>query len=181
MRRNDATGPGLRVLAGLALLVLFAPAVPAHAQLPQPYFPTVEQRSGLLGRFVPIEPNLPPDKFRDTFYDTRWTDHFDVSPNHPNWFRSGGLYGRRWPGFCTQSFYPYFFGSPGQPTGGPDGCKPGPRWLKYPQTFVHPFRPVCYYYDEGSYVPIYDLDPVAPGPGRVPNWFPFYLKDPHGG
>ena len=148
--------------------------------MPQPFYPTVEQRSGLLGRYVPIQPNLPRDPYRDSFYDTRWTDHPDFNPNHPNWFRSGGLYGRRWPGYCTASFTPYFFGSPGQSTVGPD-CKPWPRYVKGLQTLVQPFRPVCYYYEQGTYVPIYDLDPLAPGPGRVPNWFPFYLKDPHGG
>jgi len=180
MRRKSATGLGPRALTGLALLVLFAPVVPAQAQVPQPFYPTVEQRSGLVGRYIPIQPNLPRDPYRDSFYDTRWTDHPDFNPNHPNWFRSGGLYGRRWPGYCTASFSPYFFGSPGQSTVGPD-CKPWPRSLKGLQTLVHPFRPVCYYYEQGSYVPIYDLDPLAPGPGRVPNWFPFYLKDPHGG
>jgi hypothetical protein len=180
MRRFLPAGPEPRVLTGLALLALFATASPARAQVPQPFLPAVEQRSGLIGRFIPIQPWLPHDKFRDTFYDTRWTDFQDVSPNHPNYFRNGGLYGRRWPGYCTTSFYPYFFGSPGQSTDGP-GCKPWHRLLKMPQTLVHPFRPVCYYYDQGSYVPIYDLDPAAPGPGRIPNWFPFYLRDPHGG
>jgi hypothetical protein len=180
MRRKSTTVRGRRGLTGLALLVLFAPGVPARAQVPQPFYPTVEQRSGLIGRYIPIQPNLPRDPYRDSFYDTRFTDHADFNPNHPNWFRSGGLYGRRWPGYCTASFSPYFFGSPGQSTVGPD-CKPCPRYLKGLQTVVHPFRPVCYYYEQGSYVPIYDLDPVAPGPGRVPNWFPFYLKDPHGG
>ena len=180
MRRNCAAGPAPRALAGLSLLVLFTVAVPARAQVPQPFFPTVEQRSGLVTRFVPIEPWLPHDKYRDTFYDTRWTDHPDTHPTHPNTVCDGGLYGRRWPGYCTASFAPYFFGSPGQSTVGPN-CKPWPRVLKLPQTLLHPFRPVCYYYDQGTYVPIYDLDPAAPGPGRVPNIFPFYLKDPHGG
>jgi hypothetical protein len=180
MRRNSVASPGPWALLGLALLAVIAPVSPARAQVPQPFYPTVEQRSGLVGRFIPIEPHLPPDQYRDKFYDTRWTDHRDLNINHPNWFRSGGLYGRRWPSYCTASFAPYFFGSPGESTVGP-GCKPWPRYLKGPQTLVHPFRPVCYYYDQGSYVPIYDLDPLAPGPGRVPNLFPFYLKDPHGG
>jgi hypothetical protein len=155
--------------------------VPAQAQVPEPYLPNVQERSGLIGRYVRIDPWLPHDKFRDTFYDTRWSDCPDLTPNHPNIYKNGGgLYGRNWPGNCTQSFYPYFFGSPGQSTMGP-GCKPWHRLLKLPQTLLHPFRPVGYYYDQGSYVPLYDLDPIPPGPGPVPYWFPFYLKDPHGG
>ena len=31
----------------------------------------------------------------------------------------------------------------------------------------------------GSYVPIYDLDPIAPGPGPYP--YPFYFNWDHGG
>ena len=100
-----------------------------------------------------------------------------LHPNHPNWFRSGGLYGRRWPGYCTASFSPYFFGSPGQSTVGPD-CKPWPRILKGPQTLVHPFRPVCYYYDQGTYVPVYDLDPLAPGPGPRSELVPLLPEGP---
>jgi hypothetical protein len=170
----------------LLILTTAAAALPVRAQSIQPFFPTVEQRSGLLDRFVPIEPWLPPDKYRDTFYDTRWTDRPDSHPNHPNTIlqipriKDGGLYGRRWPGYCTESYSPYFFGSPGQSTMAP-GCKPWPRCLKLAQTFFQPLRPVCYYYDQGTYVPIYDLDPVVAGPGRVPNFFPFYLRDPHGG
>jgi hypothetical protein len=188
MRRSSPIGPGRRAVAGVFLLLLATSAAPARvrAQVPEPFFPTVEQRSGLLDRFVPIEPWLPHDKFRDTFYDTRWGDRPDSHPNHPNTIlavpriKDSGMYGRRWPGYCTESYNPYFFGSAGQSTMGP-GCKPWPRHLKLVQTFLAPLRPVCYYYEQGSYVPIYDLDPVVPGPGRVPSWFPFYLKDPHGG
>jgi hypothetical protein len=176
MRRIPSTRPGLLALLGPALLATFT--APARAQVPQPIIPNVVERSGLIQRFVPIEPWLPPDKRRDTFYDTRWGDRPDTK--HPNIYKDGGLFGRFWPGYCTASFYPYFYGSPGQSTIAPD-CKPWPRLLKLPQTFVHPFRPVCYYYDQGSYVPIYDLDPIAPGPGPIPYWFPFYLKNPKGG
>jgi hypothetical protein len=35
------------------------------------------------------------------------------------------------------------------------------------------------YYSYGSYVPIYDLDPIAPGPGPYP--YPFYFNWLHGG
>src|SRR5262249_13362598 len=74
-----------RAVAGLALLLLLSAALPARAQpVPQPFFPTVEQRSGLLDRWTPIDPWLPQDKYRDTFYDTRWGDRPDSHPNHPN-------------------------------------------------------------------------------------------------
>jgi hypothetical protein len=180
MRRRSDKGPGLRALAGVGFLLLAA-GLPARAQMPQPTYPTVEQRSGLLNRYIPHEPWLPRDPYRDSFYDTRWTDCPDFHPNHPNWFRSGGLYGRRWPGYNTVSYYPYFFGSPGGETTMGPGSVPWHQWLRIPQTFLHPFRPVAYYYDQGSYAPVYDLDPIAPGPGPCPSWFPFYLKDPHGG
>ena len=179
MRRKCSTGLVRRTLAGLALVVVLA-VVPARAQVPEPYFPRVEQRSGLMSRFTDIEPWLPPDPRRDTFYDTRFDDGPDSHPNHPNLIKGGGLYGRHWPGYCTQSRYPNFFGSPGQSTIGP-GCKPWHRVFRLPQAFLQPFRPIDYYYDQGSYVPIYDLDPIVPGPGPVPYWFPFYFKNPHGG
>jgi hypothetical protein len=35
------------------------------------------------------------------------------------------------------------------------------------------------YYDQGSYVPIYDLDPIVPGPGPYP--VPWYFRGPDGG
>jgi hypothetical protein len=147
---------------------------------PQPHLPAVEQRSGLIQRFVPIEPTLPPDKLRDTFYDTRWADHPDTHPNHPNKLDllQGGLYGRFWPVYNTASFYPYFFGSPGNSLG--PGSRPWPRLLRGPQSFLRPFRPIGYYYDQGSLVPIYDPDPLVPGPGANPYFFPFYPKLPLG-
>jgi hypothetical protein len=161
-------------------LLLLASANPARAQIPRPHVDDVEKRSGLMTRFVPIQPWLPPDKRRDTFFDTRFADCPDTHPNHPNTIKGGGLYGRAWPGYCTASYYPYFWGSPGQSTIGP-GCKPCHPLLRAPQALLHPFRPIDYYYDQGSHVPLYDLDPIVPGPGPVPYWFPFYLKNPHGG
>ena len=44
---------------------------------------------------------------------------------------------------------------------------------------AHPFRPVGMYYQMGSYVPIYDLDPIASGPGPYP--YPFYFNWCKGG
>ena len=49
-------------------------AAPALAQVPQPIIPDTAQRSGLISRFVPINPSLPPDPRRDLWYDTRWGD-----------------------------------------------------------------------------------------------------------
>jgi hypothetical protein len=164
---------------GLALLALGA-VVPAEAQVAEPNYPTIDERSGLLSRFVPMQPWLPHDKFRDTFYDTNWRDCPDLTPNHPNRIKDSGLYGRRWPAYNSASIFPFFYGSPGQSTIN-EGSRPWHRALKLPQTLLHPFRPICYYYDQGSYVPIYDLAPLVPGPGANPYFFPFYLKDPHGG
>jgi len=142
----------------------------ARAQLPEPTVPELEKRSGLVGRYVPIDPRLPPDRKRDQWYDTRWGD----PPNerrHPNWYFNGGLYGLPWKAECTASVYPYFFGSPGRSTITPD-CKPPNSAVRLISTFVHPFKPVGYYYDQGSYAPTYDLDPVVPGPGPWPwRWY----------
>jgi hypothetical protein len=185
MRRAlfKTTGPRRHLPAVWTLLVLVA-AVPSsvttRAQEPQPFYPSVEERSGLLNRFIPIEPWLPPDPHRDTFYDTRFANHPDTHPDHPNIYKNGGgLYGRRWPGYNTATIYPYFYGNSSNTLG--PGSKPWPRILKLPQTLLQPFRPVCYYYDQGAYVPLYDLDPLIPGPGPNPYFFPFYLKNPHGG
>ncbi len=46
--------------------------------------------------------------------------------------------------------------------------KPWPRPLRFFQGLAHPWRPVGMYYQMGSYVPIFDLDPIAPGPGPYP-------------
>src|SRR5258708_5659014 len=79
LRRNSETGPGLPAFVALALLA-GGTAVPARAEgplapgIPKPFYPSVEERSGMLSRFVPIQPWLPHDKLRDTFYDTRWDD-----------------------------------------------------------------------------------------------------------
>ena len=151
---------------------LLAGSSAAEAQVPQPEVPEMDKRSGQVNRFVRINPNLPPDPRRDNWYDTRWGD----SPNeraHPNWYHNGGLYGLRWWAKDTKSFYPYFYGSPGKGTVTPESY----RWLKplrYAQGFIKPFKPVGMYYDQGSYVPIYDLDPVVPGPGSYP--WPFFPK-----
>jgi hypothetical protein len=164
--RSVAVGT-LTLLAGLATM-----ATPARAQLPQPKIADINERSGLISRFYPIEPNLPPDPHRDAFYDTRYGD----APNYrrfPNCIKNGGLYGLRWSGRCTAAFYPYFYGSPGNQI--TEGCKP--TWFRTPRAFLH--KPVCYYYDQGALVPLYDYDPIVPGPGAYP--FPWFWRSPRGG
>jgi hypothetical protein len=97
---------------------------------------------------------------------------------HPNWYKTQGLYGLGWKANCTESIYPFFYGSPG--TGKvTESCLPWHRTLRFAQGLVHPFRPVGMYYQMGSYVPIYDLDPIAPGPGPYP--VPFYFNWNKGG
>lgn len=162
---------------GALCSILMLTAVPAFGQIPQPRVPETEKRSGLLSRFDEIEPNLPPDPRRRTWYNTRWGD----PPNrrsHINCYKNGGLYGLRWHDPATQSYYPYFFGSPGPSTVKPRDHR-APRSLRWIDNLVHPFHPVGGYYDQGTYVPIYDLDPLVPGPGPFP--FPWYYRGPRGG
>ena len=147
-------------------------AQPARAQEPQPHIPDTVKRSGLIQRFVPIEPRLPNDPRRDNWYDTRWGD----SPNlrkHPNFYTNGGLYGLPWKADHTLSIYPYFYGSPGPGTLREES-RPVRPFLRVGSALVHPFKPVGTYYDQGSYVPIYDLDPIVPGPG--PQIWPFFRR-----
>jgi hypothetical protein len=134
--------------------------------------PDLRQRSGLIQRFNSIVPHLPPDPRRDQWYDTRWGD----PPNqrfHPNFYVNGGLYGQAWKADHTASIAPYFFGAPGDNTLRPD-TKPVHNIFRLPRSLFHPFKPVGMYYDQGSYVPVYDLDPIVPGPGPWP--WPFFQK-----
>ncbi len=161
------------VMAGL-LVVLFDSA--ATAQYPPPQIPELQERSGLLMRFAGVPESLPPDPLRDNFYDTRYADYGLVK--HPNYVKTQGLYGLGWKSKCTESIYPFFYGSPG--AGKIDeSCRPWHRSLRFVQGLAHPFRPVGMYYSMGSYVPIYDLDPIAPGPGPYP--YPFYFNWHKGG
>jgi hypothetical protein len=127
-------------------------------------------------RFAATPEFLPPDPRRDNFYLTRYADKGPIT--HPNWLCSQGLYGLGWKTPCTQSVYPYWYGPPGQDTVDAS-CKPWWRPLRFFQGLAHPFRPVGMYYQMGTYVPIYDLDPIAPGPGPYP--YPFYFNWAHGG
>ena len=163
------------VRLGLGLVLLLSAAT-ARAQVPLPRVPEASRRSGLLTRFVPIVPHLPPDKDRDAFDTRQWDDHPPGS--HINSYHDGGLYGRSYKSACTACFAPVFHGSPGRGTIEP-GCAPRHRALRAVTNFVEPFRPVGHYYAGGCYVPVYDLDPLVPGPGPFP--WPHFFKRPTGG
>jgi hypothetical protein len=178
--RRELSRPAPRLSRGLAwalLLGLAAAPTIARGQVPQPEIPDLSKRSGLITRFVPIVPNLPHDKDRDDWYDTRFVDHPRLWKNQNYNIKNSGLYGLDWGGNCTATVYPFFYGTPGGSIG-PE-CRPWPRPLRFIQGLVHPFRPIGMYYDQGAYVPIYDLDPVVPGPGSYP--IPWYLPNPAGG
>jgi hypothetical protein len=126
----------------------------------------------LIQRFDKIEGALPVDPRRQSWYHTRWA----MPPNRRpfiNWYKNGGMYGLPWKPVATESVYPFFFGSPGKSTLRPEHHRVHPR-LRWIDNWVHPFRPVGHYYDQGSYVPIYDTDPLVPGPGPIP--WPWYYK-----
>ena len=182
MRRDVSRHSGRlqTVCAGtlLGVALTLTSTATALAQMPQPNIPNTNQRSGLVTRFVPNQPGLPPDKHRDTFYDTRWADHPNSQLRHPNCPANGGLYGLRLKTPCTKCVYPYFYGSPGQDTVTADCRAKQPHVLRVVEGLVHPFRPVGMYYDQGAYVPIYDLDPLVPGPG--PDLWPHFFNW-HGG
>jgi hypothetical protein len=176
--RDGSRQLGRPILTALGALVatLTLAGVPARAQVPQPIIPDTAQRSGLIGRFVPINPFLPPDPRRDLWYDTRWGDR---SHGHrPNSIKEGGMYGHPLRAHCTASVYPYFYGAPGENTIGPECCPWHPS-LRVFQSFIKPFKPVGMYYDQGSYVPIMDLDPLVSGPGPYP--IPWFYRGPGGG
>jgi hypothetical protein len=169
---------GRTVLSALAALgaALVLPGMPAFGQVPQPHISDLVERSGLVSRFTKIEPTLPPDKRRDNWYHTRWGDR--PHGHRPNSVKEGGLYGHPLRANCTASIHPYFYGSPGQSTINCD-CYPWHRSLRVIQSLVKPFKPVGMYYDQGSYVPIHDLDPLVPGPGPYP--YPWYFDCARGG
>jgi hypothetical protein len=177
--RTRAGRQRVTILAALSTagLWLALAATPARAQAPpKPFIPDITERSGLLMRFASSPTLLPPDPSRDSFYNTRYADNGRVK--HPNWVWTQGLYGLGMKTPDTQSVYPYFYGVPGQSTID-SSSRPWFRPARFFQGLAHPFRPVGSYYAMGSYVPIYDLDPIAPGPGPYP--FPFYFNWLHGG
>lgn len=166
------------VFCALGLLAAAALA-PARvlAQVPQPAVPDLYERSGLMSRIEPIQPVLPHDRDRDTFFDTRWANYPQVLP-HVNCYKHNGIYGLPWGGACVSCYRPFFQGSPGQSSLGP-GCMPTHKWSRWWDNFLHPFKPVGSYYAGGCYVPIYDLDPLVTGPGPFP--WPHFNKPPAGG
>ncbi|WP_165073467.1 hypothetical protein [Paludisphaera rhizosphaerae] len=168
-------------LAGLVVLALVAGLAQgvARAQAPPPRVPELSERSGLVMRFADIPGSLPPDKYRDNFYASRYADHGTVNQAHlrinP---KTQGLYGLGWKGADTESVYPFFYGNPGSSTVN-EYSKPWHPSLRLFQSMAHPFKPVGMYYSNGSYVPIYDVDPVVPGPGPYP--YPFFFNWNKGG
>ena len=149
----------------------------AEAQVPIPRVPNINERSGLLQRTKMVKTNLPEDPQRDNFYGARYGDYakLDDSNNPLN----GGLYGVRWPARDTASVYPFFYGAPGKSTITAESRPWRPSYLRGLQQLVHHRKPVGMYYDRGSYVPLYDLDSLAPGPG--PDYFPFFFQGSRGG
>ncbi len=174
--RDRATGPARLLVALVVACALSSISAPARAQAPKPFVPDINERSGLLMRFAAAPAYLPPDPYRDNFYNTRYADSGKVK--HPNFVLTQGLYGLGWKTPSTASIYPYFYGMPGQ-SSIDASSRPGWRPGRFLQGFTHPFRPVGMYYQMGSYVPIYDLDPLSPGPGPYPT--PFYFNWLHGG
>src|SRR5262245_15193081 len=166
----------VRVRWGLAGFLLLLTSSTASAQYPPPRIADLKERSGLLMRFADVPGILPPDPRRDNFYGTRYADRGLVK--HPDGVKDQGLYGFGWKSRCTESVYPFFYGSPGN--GKIDAsCLPWHRSARFFQGLAHPFRPVGMYYQMGSYVPIHDFDPFSPGPGPYP--YPFYYNWHKGG
>ncbi len=149
----------------------------AVAQIPIPHQPNVNERSGLLQRFKAPRTNLPQDPHRDNFYGARYGDYAKIDDsNNP---LDGGLYGVRLPARDTASVYPFFYGAPGRSTITAESKSWRPSYLRGVQQLVNQRKPVGMYYDRGSYVPIYDLDSLAPGPG--PDYWPFFFQGSRGG
>jgi hypothetical protein len=168
-------------LAALALLVAGLGPSPARAQVDGPAVPEVRERSGLFTRIVPIRPHLPPDKDRDLFYNSKWMPRHRSNWGHwINSWKDGGMYGQPLAAGCTTCRAPYFRGSPGAPTVDA-ACEPFGHGARVFGNIIHPFRPVDSYYSGGCYVPVYDLDPLVPGPGWFPWWVPDFANAHEGG
>ena len=174
------TNPGSKLRISMILLGLIAlnSGTCAVAQIPVPRQPDINERSGLLQRFrAPTRSNLPHDPQRDNFYGARYGNHAKVDDS--NTYYDGGLYGVRLPARDTASVYPFFYGAPGRSSITPESKSWRPSYLRGVQQLVNQRKPVGMYYDRGSYVPIYDLDPLAPGPG--PDYWPFFFQGSRGG
>jgi hypothetical protein len=174
-RVSSRLRPGRSVLLGLFGLTLLGST--ASAQVPEPKIPDITVRSGLLQRFAAPETTLPNDPYRDNFYGPRYGNYFKNADI--NVYSDGGLYGVPWKGTDTQSVYPFFYGTPGKSTITEESRPPRKASHRALRQLFHQRRPVGMYYDRGSYVPIYDLDSFAPGPG--PDYFPFFFQGSRGG
>lgn len=173
----NLTGLTLRCGAALLGLAAIGHGSLAQAQIPTPHVPNITERSGLLQRFSRPKSNLPQDPQRDNFYGDRYGNYAKVDDsNNP---LNGGLYGVRLPARDTASVYPFFYGAPGRSTITADSKPWRPSYLRGVQQLVNHRKPVGMYYDRGSYVPIYDLDSLAPGPG--PDYWPFFFQGSRGG
>ena len=176
--RRDSLKTSRQVILALAVAtLLLTTSSAARAQIPQPRVPDIAERSGLLQRFAMPKTSLPYDKYRDTFFGTRFGNHFKSSDT--NRYYDGGLYGVRLPAKDTESVYPFFYGAPGKSTITPESKSRRPSYLRAVQQLTHQRKPVGMYYDRGSYVPIYDLDSFAPGPG--PDYWPWFFQGSRGG
>ena len=172
-----STGSRLRLTFPMLGLVVLGVTHVAQAQIPQPHIANVNERSGLLRRYQPPRTNLPQDPHRDNFYGTRFGDY--ARRDETNNLLDGGLFGMRLPARDTASVYPFFYGSPGRSTITPESKPWRPSYLRGVQQLVNHRKPVGMYYHLGSYVPIYDLDALAPGPG--PDYWPFFFQGSRGG
>lgn len=125
------------------------------------------ERSGIVTRYIPREPWMPPDRKRDVFFGTRYDqDHGRPSYDIRNPKR-GGLYGQMLTPGCATCYSPYFTGKPGVPRSGP-ACEPSHPLFRFPNSLLSPLKPVNYYYAGGCWTPVYDLDPWTIGPGTFP-------------
>ena len=93
--RGGCAGTGRRVRARVGLgavgLWFLLASAPAWGQPPRAFVPETTERSGLLMRYAGTPEFLPPDPYRDFFYNTRYADSGLVK--HPNWVKTQGLYG----------------------------------------------------------------------------------------
>ena len=140
MRGRHALGPPSPELAGLppSAFGSVLAAAPAWAQPPQPFIPETSERSGLADAIRGTPEFLPPDPYRDFFYNTRYADTGLVT--HPNWFKTQGLYGLGMKTPDTQSVYPFFYGMPGQGTID-SSSRPWWRPARFFQGLAQPWRP----------------------------------------
>jgi hypothetical protein len=173
---------GIAPIWAFGLLIVGLAGAPCRGQEPAPRVYDPQQRSGLLSRYAPVLPKLPPDDDRDAFQGTRFADEQDDATClvHPyNSWRNGGMYGYPLCPNCTAAVTPFFRGSPGRSTITDECRSHHPALRRWVGNAINPWKPVGMYYDRGVYTPIYDFDWFVPGPGPFP-WSHFF-KRPTGG